>query len=405
MSEIEDLLRGHVESIDQALSGFEGQISTLQDAVTALSSQSRGSVARSGLAGLPSDTAVVDQSMIGRRLSISEADRTQVAAILRGNTSAMREMSDPDGGFLVPEVLRAEIESLVLRQSPIRRVARVVNFTSGSTVIPVNRRGATAGWVGELEERADTDGPQLAAVTPPGGTVYALPSASEELVDDAIINMEAFIQENVVDAIAEKETQAFIFGDGKRKPSGFLAPDLPPALDPDASRRAGVIQYIPSDTPADQMPGGANAGYGGLSGYLILQLLVRMIFAVKAGYRQAPGVAWLASSDFLSSLAKLKDGDGKPIWVPSFREDVPGMLLGYPVIECEHMQPTTAAGNFPLAFGNWQRGYVIGDRTQLNILRDPYTTKGIIKWYFRKRVHGSILNSEAIKVMKITVAA
>ena len=71
------------------------------------------------------------------------------------------------------------------------------------------------------------------------------------------------------------------------------------------------------------------------------------------------------------------------------------------------LTPTPAADGevrdtTPLAFGNWQRGYVIGDRTKLNVLRDPYTTKGIIKWYFRKRVHGSVLNSEAIKLLRVS---
>ncbi|WP_241763577.1 MULTISPECIES: phage major capsid protein [Sphingobium] len=126
-----------------------------------------------------------------------------------------------------------------------------------------------------------------------------------------------------------------------------------------------------------------------------------MIFSMKAGYRQAPGVAWLAATEMISYLTQLRDELGRPLFIPSLTDGVPGTLLGYPVLEAEHMDPVVADAT-PLAFGNWQRGYVIGDRTKLNVLRDPYTTKGIIKWYFRKRVHGSVLNSEAIKLLRVS---
>ena len=402
MSEIEELLRQHTASVDQALEGFEGQITSINDAVAALRAEGDRIVPSASRRGGPvligERAPTVSAATVGARLSIPDTEREIVASVLRGRiTATMRESSDPDGGILVPEVLRGQIEALVMRQSPMRRVARIVDFTSGKTIIPINKRGATAGWVGELEERVETNGPELTAVTPPGGTVYALPSASEELVDDAIVNLEGFIEENVVDAIAEKESQAFIAGNGDRKPEGFLSPLRPaPTLITDVNRPFGSIQYLASDSPVTD--GDYDIGPN------LLVMLVAMVFALKAAYRQAPGTAWLASTDLIARIARVKDGDGKPIYIPSLREDVPGTLLGYPVIEFEHMAGVLES-SWPLAFGNWQRGYVIGDRTQLNILRDPYTTKGVIKWYFRKRVHGAVLNPEAIKLLKITAKA
>ena len=402
MSEIEELLRQHTTDVDQALEGFEGQITTINEALAALRAEGSRVIPaasrRGGPVALTGVEPTLSEALIGSRISISDADRETVGAILRGRlTSTMREGSDPEGGILVPEVLRNQIEALVMRQSPMRRVARIVDFTSGKTIIPINKRGATAGWAGEMEERVETNSPELTAVTPPGGTVYALPSASEELVDDAIVNLEGFIEENVVDAIAEKESQAFIGGNGDKKPEGFLSPLRPaPTLITEVNRPFGSIQYIASDTPLTD--GDFDLGPN------LLANLVAMVFALKAAYRQAPGTAWLASTDLIARIARVKDGDGKPIYIPSLREDVPGTLLGYPVIEFEHMAGVLA-NSWPLAFGNWQRGYVIGDRTQLNILRDPYTTKGVIKWYFRKRVHGAVLNPESIKLLKITAKA
>ncbi|MBV2148534.1 phage major capsid protein [Sphingobium sp. AS12] len=404
MSEIEELLRRHTDSVDAALSGFEGQITTINDAVQALQrSQSqqpiRTAVARGGSISRPGHQQAgsvdgIAPSSFGmadmRNLSCSGDARDSLANIMRGVvTSAMRENSDPDGGYLVPEVIAAQIETLVLRQSPLRRICRVVDFISSpKVVLPVNARGATAGWVGETEDRTETETPELATVNPPGGTLYALPAASEEVVEDAIINMDQFLEENVVDAFAESESEAFIRGNGIKKPAGFLAPDRIPTTQADGARPVGTLQYIPTGNPAS------------LSTDMI-SLLVKMIFSMKAGYRQAPGVAWLAATEMISYLTQLRDELGRPLFIPSLTDGVPGTLLGYPVLEAEHMDPVVADAT-PLAFGNWQRGYVIGDRTKLNVLRDPYTTKGIIKWYFRKRVHGSVLNSEAIKLLRVS---
>ena len=413
MSEIEDLLKGHTDSVDKALAGFEGKVSSIDDLVKALSAQVKQigdrvipAAARGNGPGRPGALSSAfpedDATPKGRRaalagfltpqMRIPAEERQQLADIMRGNHSTMKIASEPDGGILVPEQTRAQMEALILAQSPMRRIAKVVNFTSGSTTLPINTRGTTAGWVDELEERVETNGPTLEALRPPGGTVYAMPGASEELIDDAIVNLEAFIEENVIDAIASMESSAFISGDGMHKPLGFIADAMPAPTDqPDFARARNKLQYVPSGDVATIPHADVNG------------ILVSMIFALKAGYRQAPGTAWLASTDMIATVAKLEDGDGKPIFTPSLREGVPGVLLGYPVIEFEHM-PDVAPGNFPLAFGNWQRGYVIGDRTPLNVLRDPYTRKGKVLWYFRKRVYGSVLNSEAIKLLKVAVS-
>jgi HK97 family phage major capsid protein len=131
--------------------------------------------------------------------------------------------------------------------------------------------------------------------------------------------------------------------------------------------------------------------------------LIATVMSMKAGYRQAPDCAWMMSTLALSTISNLKDTTGRPLYLPSMREGVPGLLLGYPVYEAEQM-PAIGANTFPIAFGNWQRGYIVGDRTQLSLLRDPYSQRGFLTLYFRKRVHGAVLNSECIKLVKIAAS-
>ena len=57
-----------------------------------------------------------------------------------------------------------------------------------------------------------------------------------------------------------------------------------------------------------------------------------------------------------------------------------------------------------IAFGNFRAGYLVAERSETAILRDPYTNKPFVSFYATKRVGGAVVNSEAIKVMRISVS-
>ena len=122
---------------------------------------------------------------------------------------------------------------------------------------------------------------------------------------------------------------------------------------------------------------------------------------VPIGYRR--GAAWLMNTNTLSVIAKMKDGQGNYLWRPAMADGNPSTLLGYPVYEDENM-PDIDTNALPIAFGNFQRGYTIVDRTGTSILRDPLTKKGYVGFYSRKRVSGAVVNSEAIKLLKVAAS-
>lgn len=62
--------------------------------------------------------------------------------------------------------------------------------------------------------------------------------------------------------------------------------------------------------------------------------------------------------------------------------------------------PDVAAGSLSIAFGDFQRGYLIVDRAGVRVLRDPFTAKPYVLFYTTKRVGGGVQNFDAIKVMK-----
>ena len=62
------------------------------------------------------------------------------------------------------------------------------------------------------------------------------------------------------------------------------------------------------------------------------------------------------------------------------------------------------ANALPVAFGNFQRGYLVVDRVGVRILRDPYSAKPYVLFYTTKRVGGGVQDFNAIKLLKIAVS-
>jgi HK97 family phage major capsid protein len=101
----------------------------------------------------------------------------------------------------------------------------------------------------------------------------------------------------------------------------------------------------------------------------------------------------------VSSVMKLRDADGRPLWHTNLREGQPDLLMGYPITEAEDM-PDIAADSYSLAFGDFRRGYIIVDRIGTRVLRDPFSAKPYVLFYTTKRVGGNLGHYDAIKLMK-----
>tara|TARA_A100001391_G_scaffold101953_1_gene67772 strand:+ start:23649 stop:24788 length:1140 start_codon:yes stop_codon:yes gene_type:complete len=288
-----------------------------------------------------------------------------------------------DGGYAVPREIDAMIASELKTISPIRQLAQVVQVGSAGYRKLVATGGVASGWVGEGDARPATDTPTFAEVAPPSGDLYANPAASQAMLDDAGFDLEGWLAAEIAVEFAAAEGSAFVSGTGVNQPLGFLA--SPTSLAGDAVRTFGSLQYIGSGdaTGFDANPESK---------------LIDLVHTLKAGHRQ--GASWVMNSSTLAEVRKMKTSDGAFLWQPGLVEGQPDRLLGYPVIEAEDM-PDIAADQFPVAFGNFRNGYLIAERSATTILRDPFTNKPFVHFYATKRVGGQVLDSAAIKLLKI----
>ncbi len=123
--------------------------------------------------------------------------------------------------------------------------------------------------------------------------------------------------------------------------------------------------------------------------------------ALRSPYRQ--GAVWVMNSATLARIRKFKTSDGAFLWQPGLTEGQPATLLGHAVVEADDM-PDIAAGSLSIAFGNFKAGYLIAERTETQVLRDPYSNKPFVHFYATKRIGGCVSNSEAIKLMKFAAS-
>ena len=284
------------------------------------------------------------------------------------------------GGFAVPEIIAREVERLELKYSPVRELVKVVQTGSSDYKELVNVRGANAGWVGEQGPRNGTDTPQLREVTPTMGELYAYPQVSEWSLDDIFFNVEQWLAQEVADAFSIKEGDAVIRGSGASMPTGMLL-TVPGTQDDFGGRSAAQYQYISSTASPNELTG---------------DLLLDLIYKLNSRYR-ANG-RFVMNSVTTGYIRKLKDANGVYLWAPGLQVGQPDRLLGFPTATWEQMDDVgLGAGNFPVAFGDFSRGYVLTDRVGMRITRDQVTNVGFVRFYVRRREGGIVLNNDAIK--------
>jgi HK97 family phage major capsid protein len=310
-----------------------------------------------------------------------------------GDETELKAMSvgvDPDGGYTVAPVLSNAMTTKLWDQSPVRRLARMETITVGDAFEePIDNSESGASWVGEAESRAATTTPTLGYIRVPVQEIYASQKITQRLLDDSRYDLGSWLEGKISDKFGRSEGTAYVSGDGVKRPRGFLTYDTDSAGD--ATRAWGKLQYVVS--------GDASGFVTPSSTVSPADALKNLYWALRAPYRA--NATWLMSSATAGTVDKFKDGQGNYIWRDGVTAGAPPSLLGRPVEICEDM-PAVGAGNFPIAFGDFKKGYLIVEKAGIKMLRDPFTDKPHVIFYAYRRVGGGLANSEAIKLLKIS---
>lgn len=370
--QIDDLKKGKADAVlDDKVERINASVGELQTNVQKAIDDMSVKIAAAGLA----------EGVIGDLPADPEYVGAFKAHMRKGEVqAAMTKGSDADGGYLAPVEWDRTITGKLKEVSPIRANARVQAITSTGFKKLFTDRAVGSGWVGEVASRPATSTPQIGTLDFPLGEIYANPAISQQLLDDAAINLEQWLSDEVETEFGRQENIAFLSGDGTNKPHGILT-------------------YVTGAANAARHPWGAIPVItSGAAAALTADKFIDLFYAIPAGLRT--GAKLYTNRLSQGAMRKLKDGQGNYLWQPSFQAGQPATLAGESIVEVPDM-PDVAAGNIVALYGNMSETYLVIDRVGIRVLRDPYTNKPYVHFYTTKRVGGGVFNPEPMRALKI----
>lgn len=302
----------------------------------------------------------------------------------RGDVSAALTVgTDAEGGYLAPVEWDRTITGALRLISPIRQFAQVITTGVAGFKRLYSDRTIGSGWVGETAARPETATPGISELSFGHGEIYANPAATQQFLDDAALNVEQWLADEVNTEFAYQEGIAFLAGNGVNKPFGILT-------------------YVEGGANAAKHPFGAiKAKETAAAGVINPDEVIDLVYNLPSSRRS--GARFFMNNGSAAAVRKLKDGDGNYLWQPGYQDGEPGRILGYPTSEIEGM-PDVGAGAIPLLFGDMRMTYLIIDRMGIRIMRDPYTNKPFVHFYSTKRVGGGVQNPEFMRALKMKAA-
>lgn len=295
--------------------------------------------------------------------------------------------SADDGGYTAPVEWDRTITNKRVQISPMRRYASVQSPRGQGFKRLYNTGGTTSGWVGETDARPQTNTSKLKEYAYSFGELYAMPAATQRILDDSEINFAGWLADEVNVEFAKQEGVAFINGDGVDKPKGLLrfTSALETALPANQRHPLGPI--------AEVVSGAAND--------LSMDGLIDLIYDLPEDRSQ--GAALYGNRKTWARVRKFRDAQGQYLWQPPVTAGQPATVFGQPSVELSGM-PDIAANAIPLVYGNMAQAYRIFDIGVTRVLRDPYTAKPYVLFYTTQRVGGGLWNPEWMRYHKVAAS-
>lgn len=297
-----------------------------------------------------------------------------VAALSEAEQKALRTDVGANGGYLVPEVLSAEIARQIEEISDVRRLARVQSVAGVKTLnVPVRTGIPSALFEGEFEEGGDSQSAYGSEALTAHALQVTTPVTRDQL-NFAGFDMANEIQRDAVLAFAQAEGRNFLTGTGVKAPEGVLVNSSVPSFD---TATAGEISFTD---------------------------VVLLSAKVKSGYNPV----YFLSRETLAYLKTEREGtDNGYLWKAGMG-DAPNTINEFPYVIMQDMDKLTGltgqtAGDIVVGFGDFFSGYNILDSVDLELVQDPYRLKKqrVIEYTWFRYLTGKVVLPEAFALLKI----
>lgn len=301
------------------------------------------------------------------------------------------------GGFTMESLVASEMVDLLKAYGWMRAVSSQISTEKGNPLTYPTSDGTSE--VGEWVAQNTT----ATALDPVFGSVAVNPFKASskviavpiELLQDSQIDITKMVMKRMRDRIGRIANQGFTTGGGATTPQGFVGvsatgkvgltgqtlsviyddlADLVDSLD---------AAYLTNDGPTDMSDGVEDVTGGQVGG--------------------VTGIGFMMAQSSRRVVRKLKDTQGRPLWMPSYAQGIgggfPDQLLGYDLYLNNDMA-AMAANAFSIAFGNFKR-YLIRDVMDVTMFRfddSAYMKLGQVGFLAWARVGGNLLDVNSLKL-------
>jgi HK97 family phage major capsid protein len=295
--------------------------------------------------------------------------------------NTMSTTTGAEGGFTVAtEVAKVVIDALKAFGG-MRRVSNVIQTISGNPMSYPTSDGTSE--EGEIIAENVTATDLDIGFGTVGLPVYKFSSKAVavpiELLQDSVIDIEAFVNARIVTRLGRITNRMFTTGTGTNQPTGAAV--------------AAAVGHQPAN------------GSGNVT-TVNYDALVETQHSVDPAYREAGNCKWMFNDATLKKLRQVKDSSGRPIFVPGYEVAVPGgspdMILGAPVVINQSMANLAASAK-PILWGDFNQGYTIRDAMDVTMFRfndSAYTKKGQVGFMAWMRSGGNLIDVGAVKAFQ-----
>lgn len=281
--------------------------------------------------------------------------------------------TDANGGYLVPDEYERQLLQALTDENFFRSLAHVIQTQTGTHTIPIVASHGTASWMNEngLYPESDDTFDQITLSAYKLGTAIKV---SEELMNDSVFDLEGYISTEFARRIGAAEEEAFLVGDGSKKPEGVFTKV--------SSSKEALTEISNTSINFDAM--------------------MDVFHSLRSVYRNS--AVWILNDSTVKALRKIKDGNNNYIWQPSVVAGQPDTILNRPY-RTSIYAPELAAGKVPILFGDFSY-YWIADRQGRSFKRlsELYAANGQIGFLASERVDGKLILPEAVRGLSVKAA-
>ena len=294
----------------------------------------------------------------------------------KADLTTATDSSSAYGGYLLTPNMQRIITGELNENCFMRKICSVQTISSSALEVIDDTSFATS-WISETGTVSDSNSSVLSKITIKAHELVAQPKVSQKLLDDASINIEEWLAYRLAEQFAQKEEEAFLKGTGdiNNQPTGIT----------------NYTSGIDITTSTSKTNGGIEA-----------KDIISLYYSLKEQY--VGRASFVMPRSAVSAIRMLKDStSGAYLWQPALLGGKEDTLMGCPVYQSSNM-PALGASSLSIIFGDFSF-YQIVDRTDIRVLRDPYTSKPYVRFYTTKRVGGDVIRKEAFKMLKCGASA